>query len=618
MDLARHITLILIHYIFLTTNIYSQDNDTLNTTLPQIVITANRTATSIQDLNRHIQIIDRKLIESIKPQSIEEILNAGAQVELKSRGPFGVQTDAGIRGSLFSQNLFLINGIRINDPQTAHHNMNLPVLINEIESIEIMNGAGSAVYGADAFGGTINLLTIVPKTSALKLQIAGGENGYGNTSLTGSFATSYLRSSNSFSYKRSDGYRAGTDFKMWGLNSNNVIELPFGNYNLFAGFIKKEFGAFDFYSPGRNIPSREWVETGFVSLGTSILIQSITLEPKIYIKTNYDKFMFDTRTPDIYVNHHNTLMYGSQLTGTYRPIASLTITTGIDADADKIKSSNLGKHERTTIAGFLSSRMKISEVILIDAGIRIDRNSMYGIYANPTFGAGFNITETSKIYVNAGRSFRAPSYTDLYYTDPATKGNPDLKPESGWTYETGWRQEITERSVFNFNVFRRDQRDLIDYVQHSEGEMFHAVNFSSATIQGCEAVIGWYNYDQGSSGVKHSFGVKHLQIQYTFLESELDTKGIFKSRYSLTHPKHQAGIVITTELPLGISTNINSTFNYRSASDNYSVTNIRLMRQIGILGLFISARNIFDKHYEEIKGLPLPGRWIIGGVEAGI
>ncbi|HID99484.1 MAG TPA: TonB-dependent receptor, partial [Thiotrichaceae bacterium] len=80
-------------------------------------------------------------------------------VDLRERGTFGVQGDLSIRGANFSQVLILINGIKVYDPQTAHHNLDIPVSLSDVERIEILNGHGSSIYGENAFGGVINIVT---------------------------------------------------------------------------------------------------------------------------------------------------------------------------------------------------------------------------------------------------------------------------------------------------------------------------------------------------------------------------------------------------------------------------------------------------------------------------
>ena len=258
-----------------------------------IVITANRTPTNALYVSRSIDIIDSGIVRRLGTVSIEDALRSGSNITIQSRGLFGVQTDVSIRGSLFSQNLILLNGVPLGDPQTSHHNLDIPISTKQIDRIEILKGPGSAQYGANAYGGIVNIIIQEPKETSGTIRLSGGN--FGLFEGIGSFnvVSSQIQSSHTVEFRRSDGYRYDTDFSIASFTTNTIFNLPFGSYSLLGGYSKKSFGAFDFYSPGKNKPSKEWTETTLLNLSTPLNFSSIRLTPRIYYRRHYDKFMYD-------------------------------------------------------------------------------------------------------------------------------------------------------------------------------------------------------------------------------------------------------------------------------------------------------------------------------------
>ncbi len=121
--------------------------------LEQLIISAERTPVMFEQLKRSIQIITKKDIEQLPVRNITELLSYAMNTDVRNRGAFGMQADISIRGGSFDQTLVLLNGMNINDPQTGHHNMDIPVDLSSISRIEILKGPGARVFGPDAFNG---------------------------------------------------------------------------------------------------------------------------------------------------------------------------------------------------------------------------------------------------------------------------------------------------------------------------------------------------------------------------------------------------------------------------------------------------------------------------------
>ena len=156
-------------------------------------------------------VISKNEIQNAPIQSIEDLLEYAVNIDLRQRGIDGIQSDVSIRGGSFEQVLILINGIKINDPQTGHHSMNIPVSIQQIEKIEILTGGGTRIYGNYAYTGVINIIT--KKESTNSLLLASGENSFKSIEINGFHENNNIKHSISLLNKSSDGYIEGMDYK---------------------------------------------------------------------------------------------------------------------------------------------------------------------------------------------------------------------------------------------------------------------------------------------------------------------------------------------------------------------------------------------------------------------
>ena len=128
-------------------------------TIEEIVVTGRRFETSLMESGRNVQVLTRRQIERLPVQSFTELLQYIPGLDLRQRGAFGAQADLSLRGGGFDQTLLLLNGVKLNDPQTGHHNLNLGIDLAAIQQIEIIKGPAAARYGLNAFSGVINIIT---------------------------------------------------------------------------------------------------------------------------------------------------------------------------------------------------------------------------------------------------------------------------------------------------------------------------------------------------------------------------------------------------------------------------------------------------------------------------
>jgi iron complex outermembrane receptor protein len=590
---------------------HAQNEDSVTVSLQPIIVTATRMPTDARLVNRSIDIIDDMLLKNLPLQTVEDVLQQTANVSVESRGVFGVQTDISMRGTLFSQNTILLNGLSVNDPQTAHYNFNLPVSIKMIDRIEVLRGPGSAQYGANAFGGVINVITKVPEETSVSLNAFGGENGLVGGEILAQYADASFHSINSISYKKSDGYHVDTDFLFQTIMSANEIDLSGGKLSFTGGYEKKEYGAFEFYTPGIPLPSHESLQTGFADVSFSTEGSLLTVTPRISYRRNTDQFILTLSAPSFYTGQTTTDVVQGEVTARTQLKEHIALTGGISLVWDDIISNYEGVHTRTDGALFASLVADLQPWI-INVSLRFDAHSAYGKIICPSISTGYQFGTSGKIYATVGKAFRAPSYTELYINDGFNVGNPRLQPEIGWTYEIGGSYLLFSSIRFSSALFLNDQDNVIDYVEYNSTDTkYYAVNFYHVVIRGTEVSLRWDEMHFSGADV----AIKHVSASYGYLDSQTSHDSVYAAKYSNNYPRHQISGSVVATLPFSLSGSIDVVYKVKVSGDSYTLLGTRLTKQIGRIVLNVSGTNLLNQAYEENVGVPLPGRWLWVGAE---
>src|SRR5689334_7149105 len=215
-----------------------------------VVVTAADSPVELGSITRTMTIITRQQIDALPAHTVADVLRLASSVDVRARGVLGVQTDFAIRGANFGQMLMLVDGVRLNDAQAGHHNGDIPVPLEAVERIEILQGPGSAIFGADAFGGTVNVIT--RRTAPASVLVRGGADGYAAGSGQWGIERGGAAQLLSVAADRSSGFMYDRDFK----NAIVRSRTSFGRSTVTLSYLWKGFGANNFY--GGNAPSREW------------------------------------------------------------------------------------------------------------------------------------------------------------------------------------------------------------------------------------------------------------------------------------------------------------------------------------------------------------------------
>jgi iron complex outermembrane receptor protein len=563
--------------------------------LEPIILNVTKTPIAYAKTSRNVQVIDGNDIRNAAASSIEQLLRDRGGLEIRHRGPHGVQADVSIRGSTYSQNVVLVNGIRVSDPQTAHHSLDLGLTLESIEKIEILPGHGSSLYGADAFGGVINIVTKKPETRRIVM-----ESSYGNeeTIFSNCFVSDYWKNIGgfvSFENRESNGYRFDTDFKITTLTT--ALEAAWeekGSFDFLFGYTEKEFGANDFYAA---FPSKEWTQTYFATAGLN-LGEDIILQPRMFYRRHYDKFILSVIRPDFFRNDHVTDLYGIE-GQCIIPFARGNLLMGAEASQDEIESSNLGNHRREHFALFVNGNADLFEKVMLDGGLRIDDHTDFKIQYSPSAGLAYSPFAGFKVRSSIGRSFRIPSYTELFYDSPANRGNENLNPEKATSYEMGVDYGFREGSPYDVSmtVFRREEKDLIDWIKSPpSAARYETQNITSATVEGLESRVTLKPWELVSAA-----------LSYSYIDTDVTREGNYTSKYALHHPAHQVNGTLDITVPFGTQ-RVTILYKDRKLLRDYFLTDLHFsaMLKEGVK-LYLDVLNVFDEDYEEIQGVPMPG-----------
>ena len=284
-------------------NVYSQE-DTLSSEFEEIIIQDKRIEIQYSESSRTINVIDNKTIGSAPVQSIAELLQYVAGIDVRRRGVNGVQSDVSIRGGGFDQTQLMVNGINLSDPQTGHHLMNIPLNIEDIERIEILKGPGARVYGQNAFSGAINIVTKKNRGNSTDVFTSYSQHVTGRVGFSSSIPVT--NGSHRFSYSKSfsEGYRYNTDYNMDNVFYQSDFKWDNDQLQLIAGYSSRAFGANGFYaSPNAR---DQYEETGTSLLSARLVHRSgsWTIRPSLYWRRNQDEYIFVRSNPSIYRNLH--------------------------------------------------------------------------------------------------------------------------------------------------------------------------------------------------------------------------------------------------------------------------------------------------------------------------
>lgn len=525
-------------------------------------------------------------------------------LDLQSRSPKGaVQADFSVRGSNFQGVLVLLDGRRINDPQTGHHNSDIPLTSEDIERIEVIPGLSSLLFGPDAIGGAVNFVLKKPEYKKRVLELAGGEHKTESLlfSITDKIRDLGLRFS--LENQESGGFYKDTDFKKFNTTLNASLDIPDGEFTANLGYQEKEFGAYDFYTPGSGYESYEWTKTGLLSTGFNLDKGGFIIKPNFLWRRHYDKFMLDkTQIRSRYLNHHRTDLYTPSIYFQKETDSFGQLGLGLEYGGELINSTNLGKHNRSHKSIFMDDSKDLAAGLSSAMSFRIDD---FEGFSRPYTGSAslkYRISCNHTLNLGVSRSIRIPSFTELYYNDPTTVGDAGLSIEKSLNYQAGCDFK-KENVCLGATFFLRQEKDFIDWIKRTPvQEKWQVENISEAEVKGIEGYL--------KAGINK---ILTLDSNYTYIDKRINDQG-YLYKYGPNYIKHLINTALSFNLPFGIQV-VELTYKKKPVRDGWFLLNARLSYHLNKNSqIFLRTTNLLNTEYQEIEGIPQPGRWTEAGL----
>lgn len=598
------------------------------TKLNEVIVKENRLQLPFSKQNRNIWIIDQEKIKSLPARSISELLSYVSGVDVRQRGPGGSQADISMDGGTFDETLVLINGIKVSDPQSGHNMMNLPITMDDIDHIEVLRGSASRIYGINALTGAINIVTKTAQKTGVSANVFSGssfkkkensESTYANYGLHASGSLALDRSSHLFSASQEagNGYRYNTAFNNQKLYYQGKLNVGATDHlDVMAGYVHNNFGANGYYSSPGDKEAEETVKTALASVAyTTQLTKSWTLVPRISYRNNVDDYLYIKQTPDKFHNHHITNVFDAELNNTFQTSAG-TFGLGLEARTEHIKSTNLGKRNRSNTGVFGEYKFEPVERLLINLGMYTNYNSDYGWQAFPGLDAGYNFYGNWRLFTNLGTGQRLPTYTDLYYKGPTNIGNDQLRPEKS-QYAEGGIKFNNARFALNASYFVRRIDHFIDWVKTLQTDPWQPQNYSRVNTKGFTLNA---DYQLKVATTKTALSSFRLGASYTNLDPSFKTtlSTANFSRYALESLRNQLSGTVNAEFYQLVALTFTARYNERISYKDYTVLDARLAFKQAHYSIYADGANLLNVQYIEAGAVPMPGSWFTLGIKAGI
>jgi len=533
-------------------------------------------------------------------RSLFDLLRDDSSVDLEQRGGGGVQDDLSIWGSSYEQTLVLVNGWRMNDAETSHFNLDLVVPMQMVGSVNVLHGAGSTLWGADAESGVVEFLTAKPPPGPLlQLQEEGGSYGQDDQAAIASWGAKRWSEVIGGARNFSDGFMYDRGYRSEEASAETRGETVLGDSDILLGGSDRSFGANQFYGA---YPSWERTKEWFAGINQQVNPQTeVTLD----YRRHSDLFVLFVNDPSFYKNQYDDYSWeGIVRRSDALPWKGAAIYSGVDVETDQIASTNLGDHGRNREGSYVDFELKGRSWGTVTGGVREDLFSGGINETVPSAAASFWLWKRLKLRGSMERGFRLPTYVDLYYSSPGTYGNPNLQPESVWNEDGGVDLYLSSRFTLSGTVFHSNQTDAIDYVRANASDPWQAENLNGVRFTGTDIEANWQPVtgEEIHLGVTTIAGAQQalhgLQSEYVFNYPVQNAIAEWIRRYRSGWMLRQR-LRVVNRVDRGVS----------------PIWDVSAAYERGRVQPYLLMTNLSNTGYQEIIGVQMQGRSIMGGFQ---
>ncbi len=582
-------------------------------------------------------LVDRK--ETAPLGNPEAVLRLLPSIDIRERGGRSTQADIAIRGGSFDQTMVMLAGIDFSDARTGHQSHSLPVDLDVLSDIAVVEG--SARPGA--LSGAVDFRTAATHPRYLRARLEGGAWRYGYANLSGGWtgggfgSADRVQTFGAISYRRFDGYRPNTDF--WNLNAYTraIYDSPrAGSFDIQAGFQRREWGSNGFYS--LKYPDQfESTRTGLASIRWARTWRRLTLTATGSFRRNDDRFEMVRRSPG---NLHTTYAIASSLEAHYQWLHAGVSSIGASHTRHTMFSTAMGellddpRHRIPAQEGFYPRRAR-RDITSVWIGHRKDwrrvwlgglatlNHTPYGTAGAFAAEAGVRTGETVALRVSALRSMRLPTFTDLYYNVADYHPDPNLRPETAMTYRV---TATAERGGLGAegSVWYRRTRNVIDWEQRTGEEPGDIAGHWYSTQLNRLGTVG------AELSARYSTGggwLRRASLSYGWLHSDMSVATDYISKYALDYMRHKLAAVVGVAFLRDFTLTLTGSFYDRVGSwigaDDlrhgyrpYFLLDGRLSWESAArtLQIYLDGTNLLGTDYFDFGGLPMPGTWLSAGI----
>ncbi|HNW57555.1 MAG TPA: TonB-dependent receptor [Bacteroidales bacterium] len=583
-------------------------SDTIS--IDEVIITGSKTSVNRNNVPLTVSVVSKEKIENSSESALLPVLTEqvpGLFVTERGITGFGVSTGSsgqislrGIGGSPNTQVLILLNG----NPQfmgIMGHPLPDAYEASDVEKVEVIRGPASTLYGTNAMGGVINIITKEQKEDGFKAnaRVMYGSYNTQKYMVNGGFRKDRFNVFASFNHDQTDGHRDSSDFKI----NNGYLRTGYdlnSHLNINADFSLAEFDATD--------PGPEYSKAGY-TIDITRGMGAIALDNK-YDKTNGSlRFFYNFGEHNITDGFHSRdKNYGIVLYQAFNPFKGNTVTAGIDYKqyggiAENIMAMN-GRgmvFSDTTVkemAGYVYIQQELFTKLVLNTGFRLEHNSVFGYEPVPTAGLAYNLASTTTIKASVAKGFRSPTIRELYMWSPA---NDELKPERMMNYEIGVLQKLSDNKLsLELTLFRANGDNLIKTVTGTNGTKYQ--NTGEFTNTGIEFACSYRPIDKLTLNANYSY--------------------ISMKEHIIASPEQQmfiSGTYKWNKLAINLSMqhihNLYTQITPKEEKVNYTLLNSRISYLINkYVDLFVKGENLTDKKYYINYAYPMPGIIVFGGI----
>ncbi len=602
----------------ITTTATAEVKDSIR--LQEVVVTGTRNATDVRHLPMTVTVVDREALTaqqrtSVLPTVTEQV--PGLFVTSRAMMGYGVSGGAagginmrGITGGA-GQMLVLIDG----HPQYQGiygHPIADSYQTMMAERVEVLRGPASVLYGSNAMGGVLNIVTRGMHDDGVRTTVNVGAGSYGTIQAEASnqVRSGKFSSTVAAQYGRTDNHRPRMGFEQYG----GYLKMGYDFNTHWNAYVDANITRFNASYPGAEdsplYDADQWITRGMVSAALENHYNNTSGALSVY--SNFGRHKIDDGTADPAKPTARYFRSKDALTGIswYQSAQLFTgnrVTVGVDyqhiygnayytakATGETMDTPNKqsGKSYRNEIAGYVDFRQDLTEWLTIDAGIRVDHHSVTGTEWIPQAGLVVRPMKTGEVKAMVSKGFRNPTMREMYLYPPS---NEELEPERLWNYELSWRHRMA-RVRYGVNVFYIKGDNMIQTIQRKN------VNTGEIENYGAELEADWQIDDHWTVTTNHSM----LHMKHKVVAAP-EYKGFVGANWKAQRWSVIAGVQYLAGLYTAVGDNetkenvclVNATVNY-SATKN--------------VGLWIRGENLLAQSYEINKGYPMPRATFMGGV----